>query len=371
MIKTSIRGNFMINLNNYCYKLKKERGFDKIIHIHADHFEPFMSSERMSSDEEFSNFFMEMKKNPWSSNMSLNYIFPLGRTIVGQEKSGCEHFGAPGDDFLFSLTKKDDFLYRFFENINKNNMDMQFHIHHERFTNNDFYKSRKVEVGNEHVYDFIKNKSTKKMDSARFEFTIKLYKELFKRYGGIEKTKWTFVHGCWALNGSDPEICKISDELVILKNNGCVADLSLPAGRSHCDSTIYDIPTIINPCDEIMCYNNPKNILKSWDGKSVNQGVLVWASGNKGSIYSMDFYGKSTSSLIDPKKRVVRWLKNSPVINNTLYIKTHAHSAHRYYINKEHPLSSSYAKSAFEGLIDACKFSKVDIGFASCGEILT
>jgi hypothetical protein len=360
----------MFNVGSYLKKLKSSRGIKKVVHVHSDHFEPFMSAQRMGKEDELNFFFNKMKENPWSEKMSLNYIFPLGRTVVGKERNNSEHFGAENDKFLFYLNKNDDYLYKFFDIINKNNMDMQLHIHHERFTKNDFYENRPVEPGNESVFNFISKESTHDLDSKRFEFTVKLYKDMFLKYGGIEKDKWTFVHGCWALNGSDPEICKISDEIEILHRNGCVADFSFPAGRSHCNPKLFSSPTIVKPANMIRSYDCKENILMEWDGNKVSEGFLVWASENSASIYSLDFYGKKTSDLISPDKRVIRWFKHSPIINNTLYIKTHSHSAHRHYINTEFPLSSEYAKTVFFLLENACTENNVDLEYLSCGDLI-
>ena len=356
---------FSFNVSNYAKKYKDLRKIKKVIHFHADHFEPFMSSGRIKTEEEVLSFSKKMMSCEHSKNISLHYIFPFGRSLVGEERSDNEYHGVDGDEFLFSVKKDMRNVKHLLSVIKTCEFDLQFHIHHERFTKNDFYKKRKVEKGNEKVFDFISKRSTYKMDSMRFEKSIHLYKEYFKKLGGIDIDKWTFVHGMWALNGSDPEICNISDEIVILQRNGCVADLSFPAGRGHCNPTLYDVPTIIRPLDKIRSYDSKESIIGPWDGNVVTDGFLIWASKNKATTYSLDYYGKKIESLIPPEKRVIKWLENSPVINNTLYIKTHAHSANREYIEREFPLTTDYAKKCFYILEESCQKNKIKVEYSN------
>jgi hypothetical protein len=41
--------------------------------------------------------------------------------------------------------------------------------------------------------------------------------------------RYAFIHGNWALDGSDPKYCGVNDELTLLRETGCYADFTFPA----------------------------------------------------------------------------------------------------------------------------------------------
>jgi len=46
---------------------------------------------------------------------------------------------------------------------------------------------------------------------------------------GARATRYAFIHGNWALDGSDPRYCGVNDELTLLRETGCYADFTFPA----------------------------------------------------------------------------------------------------------------------------------------------
>lgn len=56
--------------------------------------------------------------------------------------------------------------------------------------------------------------------------------------------RWTFIHGNWALDNSDPSgrNCGVDNELIVLREEGCYADFTFPAAPSACQtSTVNQI----------------------------------------------------------------------------------------------------------------------------------
>jgi hypothetical protein len=54
------------------------------------------------------------------------------------------------------------------------------------------------------------------------------------RWDGVGATRYAFVHGNWALaNSAQGRFCGVDDEMHILRQTGCYADLTLPATAFH------------------------------------------------------------------------------------------------------------------------------------------
>lgn len=59
------------------------------------------------------------------------------------------------------------------------------------------------------------------------------------RHPQTGQPQWSFIHGNWALDNSHPHGfgCGVSNELVILREEGCYADFTLPAAPDPCQTT--------------------------------------------------------------------------------------------------------------------------------------
>ena len=90
--------------------------------------------------------------------------------------------------------------------------------------------------------------------------------------------QWFFVHGLWALQGSDENVCRISDEIGILMREGCKGDFTFPAGRV----TLYpkiEIPYFCDAIDRIRGYDgspssNPEAALNN--AQAAQNKFFVW-----------------------------------------------------------------------------------------------
>ena len=73
--------------------------------------------------------------------------------------------------------------------------------------------------------------------SAKLRDTLEQYRDtLANRHGLLStdrggRTRYAFIHGNWALDngGLDASTCGVNDELTILRETGCYADLTMPA----------------------------------------------------------------------------------------------------------------------------------------------
>ena len=359
-------------MNEEWKKIVDKRKIKKIFFFHTDHFEPHGSAaKRMETEDEFVLFLKKMCGVNHGRKMSLHSTMPIYRQTGRSHKvKDDRYFCAENDKFEFGIRKRhlESLREWYFPLIREYNMDHQCHIHHERFTMNS--EPLYMSTGWGKLLHSSENSLEK--DSHRFDNYIHNFKKIQHELGARDFNEWTFIHGCWALNGSDDKVCKISDEIKILRKHGCLADFSFPAGRRHCDPKFFDIPYVIKTVDKIQSYNRKENMIRPWDGKAkIRQGeFMIWASGNSSSTYSLDFYTRSLDH-IPKNSRISRWLKSSPIINNSLYVKTHAHSADRFYINKKiWPLNNPYINSLFELLEKFCEKNNIDIEYTNPTEML-
>ena len=98
--------------------------------------------------------------------------------------------------------------------------------------------------------------------------------DLYSKYGifntsinGKPEKKYAFIHGDWALDNSREGYCGVNDEITILKETGCYADLTFPSYMVEAQ------PQIINSI--YYAKDDPKR------QKSYNTGKRVYVGGKK------------------------------------------------------------------------------------------
>lgn len=144
---------------------------------------------------------------------------------------------------------------------------------------------------------------------------------------------WCFIHGNWALDNSHPDgrYCGLDNELTLLERMGCVADLTLPAAPSPCQTRIVN--TIYRAVDD------PAR------PRSHDRGTPVTVRGGNGPGLLM-IQGPLTLrrhqrrpwlpgvecgelTRVDPPTahRVDRWLAVAPRVGEHCFIKLHTHGA--------------------------------------------
>lgn len=144
---------------------------------------------------------------------------------------------------------------------------------------------------------------------------------------------WCFIHGNWALDNAHPEgrYCGLNNELTILEELGCIADFTLPAAPSPCQTRIVN--TIYRAVDDPARPRSHDAGAPVTLGGGSGPGLLMvqgpltirrhqhrrWLPGVE--------CGELTR--VDPPTahRVDRWLAVAPRIGGHAFVKLHTHGA--------------------------------------------
>ncbi len=142
-----------------------------------------------------------------------------------------------------------------------------------------------------------------------------------------------FIHGNWALDNSHPDgrYCGLNNELAILEELGCVADFTLPAAPSPCQTRIVN--TIYRAVDDPERPRSHDSGIRLTVGGERGEGLLMvqgpltvrrhqrhrWLPGVE--------CGELTR--VDPPTphRVDRWLAVAPRLGEHCFVKLHTHGA--------------------------------------------
>ncbi len=204
--------------------------------------------------------------------------------------------------------------------------DLQVHIHHEYYTFNDTPRDP-------NTFAYLQTPHGRSFDDARLELAIRLGLGTLREDGGVELDRWFFIHGHWALNGSDPHECNVVREIEILKRNGCLGDFTQPAGRIHVDSRIA-APYLVEPVAAPKGYDTPAaNPVEAAGARSgAADRFFIWASESTHRTCSIDTYSAFVQQrLKTPEATALDHAKASVVIDGVLYLKTHSHSLQPVY----------------------------------------
>jgi hypothetical protein len=86
------------------------------------------------------------------------------------------------------------------------------------------------------------------------ELHVRANLDQLARDTSVPLEQWALIHGKWALNGSDRNVCTIDDELSRLKVLGCWGDFTFPAGRRHCTPR-WNAPFTVRPMTASKAYD--------------------------------------------------------------------------------------------------------------------
>ena len=353
-------------------ELMKGRGIKRFVHFHTDHWEPFTGScggewGDMASEnaDVILRFIEETTNHPFFDKMTLFYNHPI-RT------SHHEVMDEDTKDMLYFEPIDDKFWERYEFAVRKvatdTNHEFQVHIHHEGVTTGEYFKWAHLPWKEE-----FKASTT---NSERFERYLKISLQELHRIVDLDLEKWHFLHGVWALNASDTDVCNVNDEIEILIRNGCIGDFSMPAGRSWVNSTTLAPHTVI-----------PNNVPKGYDtekadikliGENIskeNKRFLIWNQEIPYSHCSIDLYGNETimEALENYIDTIALWIKTSPIIGDTAFIKTHAHTMNRFFWENggERPYDFPDVIRLFSTLKSVCEQADVDYEKWTVSEVIT
>ena len=146
---------------------------------------------------------------------------------------------------------------------------------------------------------------------------------------------WSFIHGNWALDNCHPDDtgCGVNNELIILREEGCYADFTLPAAPDPCQtSTINKIYYATDDPDQPKSHDTGVRVRvngKPEGDLMIIQGPLglMWHNRKFGLIPRIENADVRTSSPPTPK-RVDAWVDMGIHVEGKpewVFVKVHTH----------------------------------------------
>ncbi len=204
---------------------------------------------------------------------------------------------------------------------------------------------------------------------ARFVRTLRDHHGLLRERDG--RPAFCFIHGNWALDNSHPEgrYCGLDNELTLLQELGCVADFTLPAAPSPCQTRIVN--SIYRATDD-------PNAPRSHDvgvpvtigggnpgGLLMVQGPLTLRRHPRRRLVPGVECGELTRADPPSAHRVDRWLAVAPRIGEHCFIKLHTHGAQE---DNAAALLDGGLDRLFTALREGCARRGLRLGYLSAWE---
>ena len=351
----------------------KQREIREVVYFHCDHFEPWRGfqgdvSERNADD--ILNFSRVVEGVDYARKLTLfykcnNYI------CVDRDRPQVR---AEDDEIGFATptARETEVAQTAMRHIaNATGHEIQVHFHHEYFTGNEKYC-----FSSPATRAFFQERNTRELDGRRFDVSLALTLETIRRETGLPLDKWFFIHGNWALNGSDGDVCTIADEMQRLRRLGCLGDFTFPAGRPHCDPR-YVEPVFVRTVVGLKSYDLPEAdaapAFGCHDGEDQGR-FFIWSSAIKANGSSIDYYSGEVRKRCD---NLAHWLDEivtkGVVKDGTLFVKTHAHSMYvDYYDGVRHPILPHLypgVQNLLGALFDGATDADAAVAFETAGEV--
>lgn len=352
-------------------EILRRRQIKAVHYFHADHFEPWSLGLNERTARGVERMREMSAASPFGRRMSLFYcpFVPYnvdlggGKSMTGRRAEGDAIVFGPRSPEQEKLARD---VIRPLVTADKH--EMHLHVHHEFWTRNDSNFDAVVSR-------WVNANSTAELDERRLDLGFQVFKEVVSKDMGEPFDRWGFVHGNWALAGSDPLICKIETELSMIMRHGGFGDFSFPAGRGYCDPRLTT-PFTCLPVDVKRAYDDPAS-----DPSPIGSGALktgrffIWNSPIKANYSSLDYYSASNRDLFkNPEKIVQEWLSGSVSFGGDLFIKTHAHSMKwEYEIFQPHSMIPHVypdVVTIFEQLLRVCDRAGVEFHPITVNEVM-
>lgn len=302
-----------------------------LIYFHTDHFEPWRvvgAAAAVGPEivDAIGDFCRVTERIDFARRLTLFYKPHLNYALrTGEDLIRADHRDLVG--FLRRSEHEERFGREAMREVaGSSGHDVQLHIHHE------YYTATKAHTDPKAVAWFA-SPLGRALDGQRLALAIRLNREIVAQETGRSSTRWFFVHGHWALNGSDDSSCTITDEIAILLRSGCLGDFTFPAGRQHTNPRIK-APYLCRPFDAPKGYDRPEAEpeIAYGNAAAATNKFFVWASPAESVHCSLDYLSPSSRRQIEDTENAARDLiDNAYVVDRRLFIKTHAHSMHPYY----------------------------------------
>jgi hypothetical protein len=296
---------------------------------------------------------------------------PIGASLPGRFRGK----RLPGDEIEFPPMRpnKREMIAPAMRAIVDSGHELQVHIHHERFTRNEWYSTSPDRPENEMFREFLTERSTPQMDTNRLDLYLRMTLEVFRLTSGLPFRRWMFVHGMWSLNGSDRNYCCVDNEISILQRHGCVGDFTFPAPREHCNPSL-SAPYLCRAQPVAKGYDHPDAEMVVAEGQKASRRFFVWSTRVSTNYCSLDTVSDSFVRLAeDTENWALRLLDGAVVCDGALHIKTHAHSMMpAYFVDPAAPVyphSHPAVRRMFEGLMEAAARAGLDFELSTAEEI--
>ena len=351
----------------------KRRGVRRMVYFHCDHFEPWRDargtiSKRNADDvREFAEVTSQIE---YARRLTLFYKCHVPTTMSASPRS----LFAEGDGLGFQYPTDEHFAITgsaMRHIAHDTGHEVQVHVHHEYYIGNDKYCFLPT-----WSRGFFETLNTPELDQLRFKLGLELTLQTIRREAEIPLARWMFVHGTWALNASDPDVCSITNEIELLQKYGCLGDFTFPAGRRHCDPD-YTEPVFVRPFTAPKGYNLKEAQAEAAFGNAgaaMAEKFFIWASVIKAGGSSIDHYWDWVRKRSED---VAGWaldiVENSVVRGDTLFFKTHSHSMYMDYFDGDtppiHPHAYPGVRNLFGVILQAANEANVAVDYLTASEV--
>lgn len=351
------------------------RGMDvaSLVYFHTDHFEPWRAvggapAVGQEVVDSIGDFCQVTERIDFARRLTLfykphlNYALRTGDGLVRADPRDLVGF--------LERTEHEERLGReaMREVATASAHDIQLHIHHEHYTATTAHTQPDAIA-------WFAGPLGKALDRQRLELAIRLNRAIMARETGRSTERWFFIHGHWALNGSDDTSCTITDEIDLLLRNGCRGDFTFPAGRQHTNPRIA-IPYLCRPFDAPKAYDHAEAEpeIAFGNASAAAKKFFVWSSPATNLQCSLDYLSASSRRQIEDTGKAARELiDNAYVAGRRLFIKTHAHSMHAHYFEYARtavfPHQYPPAQALLSVIFEAAAEAGLDIEFLTAPEV--
>lgn len=337
--------------------------------FHTDHWEPWAAGATDDACRQVDAFIAQSANSRFARKSSLFYLPGLDYH-PSTDDVPARGVSVPGDivEFRPRGALADRRVSEGVGNVRASlPVDFQFHLHHEHLT----YNGRDWNA----VHKLIREHTDAERDEQRFRLVLQLSLEAARRDTGLPFDRWAFIHGNWGLNGSDPDVCHIFNEIMILAENGCWGDFTFPAGNPHCDPRRLERPYSFTPFVGTRCYDSDSGGALPIDAGTGTLGpgrFLVWNARAKHDVSSLDIGTAVHRERLRNRNRIVSaWLRDSPVLDNVLYVKTYAHSMDACYYEDgaKIPFADRDVVAIFDLLEAVCDGAGIELRACTVNEV--
>jgi hypothetical protein len=352
----------------------RSRNVKSVIYFHTDHFEPWRSvgdtvpAVGNQIVDSVHNFVRATERIEFARRLSLFYKPHLNYAL---RREGDMKRADPEDLVGFlPRTEHEERCGRSAMGglVSTSAHEIQLHIHHEYYTATTIHQDPAVIA-------WFASPLGRSLDGARLDLAIRLNRKIIQQETGQHPDRWFFVHGQWALNGSDDGSCVITNEIEILLRNGCCGDFTFPSGRPRTNPRIR-APYFCRPFDAPKGYDRAEAEPESaWGNRdAANAKFFIWAAPVAGKVCSLDYMSESSRRRLDHTERMARSLiDHSYAADGCLFIKTHAHSMHQYYFEHARapvfPHEYPATQTLLSVIFDAAAGANIDVRFLTASEV--